>query len=144
MFYLIIIAAIFGADCAIKDYREKRKEQKSYLNDNVRMMTYHNEGAFLNAGERKPVVVKILSVLLTLLITVFFCLTLTTHGNRALKTGLSFLLGGAFCNTYDRLRRHYVVDYLNFPKLPGRLKNVVYNISDFFILIGTLLSVIAI
>ena len=37
--------------------------------------------------------------------------TLGQKGKAALKLGLAFLLGGAFSNTYDRLKRKYVVDY---------------------------------
>ena len=51
---------------------------------------------------------------LTVLVTLLFVLTLGTKGNKALKTGLAMLLGGAFSNTYDRLKRKYVVDYFSF------------------------------
>ena len=58
-----------------------------------------------------------------------------------LKWGLTLLLGGAYSNTYDRLARKYVVDYVSFNG-PFRLRNVMFNIGDFCIMIGALISVI--
>ena len=59
-----------------------------------------------------------------------------------MKTGLALLLGGALSNTYDRLKRKYVVDYFSFGVKWKRLRNIVFNISDFCILAGTLLTVL--
>ena len=60
-------------------------------------------------------------------------------GKRLLKTGLALILGGAYSNTYDRLRRKYVVDYITFPKI----STVVFNLSDFGIMIGAMLLTIS-
>ena len=59
-----------------------------------------------------------------------------------MKTGLSIVLGGAYSNTYDRLFRTYVVDYISFGVKNQKLRRVVYNIADFCIMIGTILVVI--
>lgn len=61
-------------------------------------------------------------------------------GNRLLRVGLALLLGGAFSNTYDRLKRKYVVDYLSFGVRWKGLRRIVFNVSDFCILIGAMLS----
>ena len=53
---------------------------------------------------------------------------------------LALLLGGSFSNTYDRLRRKYVVDYLSFPVKWKWFRDIVFNISDFCIIIGALLA----
>ena len=74
--------------------------------------------------------------------TVAFVCSLGQKGNRLLRLGLSLLLGGAFSNTYDRLRRRYVVDYLTFNVRWKPLRRVVFNLSDFCIMIGALLVVI--
>ena len=74
---------------------------------------------------------------------VFVC-SLGQRGNRLLRLGLSLLLGGAFSNTYDRLKRRYVVDYLTFNVRWKPLRRVVFNLSDFCILIGALLAVISV
>lgn len=94
----------------------------------------------MNLGERIPTGVKLISIMLTLFLTIIFLLTLTRHGKGLLKLGLAILLGGAFSNTYDRMTRGYVVDYLTFPKAPFKLKNVVFNLSDFAITLGALIA----
>lgn len=53
------------------------------------------------------------------------------------------ILGGAYSNTYDRLFRKYVVDYVSFEVRNPRLRNIVFNLSDFGIMIGSCLLVIS-
>ena len=90
-------------------------------------------------GEKKQGVVALISLLLTLFMTVVFLATFSFRGNSTLKAGLALLLGGAYSNTYDRLTRRYVVDYVSFPVKNQRFRRIVFNISDFCILIGALL-----
>lgn len=139
---ILVTAGILAAETWIKKKREENTEQKEYLNGNVQITTYHNYGAFLNSGDKKPFVVKMISVLLSLGLTVLFLLTFTKYGSKELRFGLSLLLGGAYSNTYDRIKRGYVVDYLNFPKMPGKIKHIVFNAADFCIMIGACLIVI--
>ena len=84
----------------------------------------------------------VLSFSLTVCVAVFFLLTGRQKGKYMMKTGLALLLGGALSNTYDRLKRKYVVDYFSFGVKWKRLRNIVFNISDFCILAGTLLTVL--
>lgn len=74
--------------------------------------------------------------------TVVFLSTFSFRGNSTLRAGLALLLGGAYSNTYDRLTRNYVVDYVSFPVKNKRVRRVVFNISDFCIMIGALLMVL--
>lgn len=142
MHSILLAAGILGGETVIKKHREANPQAKDYLDGNVHVMTYHNYGAFLNSGEKKPFIVKLVSVLLTFVMTVLFVLTFMKYGNRELRTGLAFLLGGAYSNTYDRIKKGFVTDYLNFPKLPGRIRTIVFNISDFCIIIGCCLILI--
>ena len=90
-------------------------------------------------GQGKQGLVTILSLGLTLFMTVVFLATFSFRGNSTLKAGLALLLGGAYSNTYDRLTRKYVVDYVSFPVKNKRFRRIVFNISDFCIMIGALL-----
>jgi signal peptidase II len=81
-----------------------------------------------------------MSVVFTAIVATVFILTLTKRGLNMLKFGLGLLLGGAFSNTYDRIKKGYVTDYMVFEHAPGFLKNVVFNLSDFAIIIGALIS----
>lgn len=137
--------AIFIIDLLIKNYIECTAcegEEKPLLGGRLLLHRYHNKGAFLNVGERRRSVVSVLSVVLTLGATALFLVTFTCRGSRFLKVGLALLLGGAYSNTYDRLLRKYVVDYVSFPVKNQKIRNIVFNISDFCIMIGALLMVI--
>ena len=145
MKYLAVILGIFGLDISIKNCIENRLEegeQRSKCGGLLIIQKYHNKGAFLNAGQSRRKVVAALSVLLTLLLTVVFVVSLTKSGSKMLKWGLSMLLGGAYSNTYDRLKRKYVVDYVSFRIPFKKLRQVVFNIGDFGIMIGAMLMVV--
>lgn len=139
--YSFLAAAIFIADLLIKNHIERvgnEEGEKTLCGGRLLIRQYHNSGAFLNVGERRRGVVAVLSLVMTLGATVLFLVTFTCRGSRMLKTGLAFLLGGAYSNTYDRLARKYVVDYVSFPVKNQKIRNIVFNISDFCIMIGAL------
>ena len=141
----LLAMAIFTIDLLIKNYIERtenEEREKGLLGGRLLLRKYHNEGAFLNVGRRNRGFMAVVSLVLTLGLTVLFVVTFTCRGSRALKIGLAFLLGGAYSNTYDRLARKYVVDYVSFPVKNKKIRNIVFNISDFCIMIGALLMVI--
>lgn len=145
MIYILIIAGIFAGDLLLKNHMEKRLEggkEESLLGGKIILRKYHNTGVCLNVGERKQKAVAFLSLGLSLVAALVFLITLTRKGNGLLKAGLAILLGGAFSNTYDRLVRKYVVDYFSFGVKWKKFGNIVFNISDFCILIGSLLLVV--
>lgn len=145
MIYAIIASAVFFLDLMIKnrvEWERTEGEEQKIGGGMLLLKKYHNKGAFLNTGEQKSGLVAVLSVILTLAMTVLFLVTFSFRGSRTLKTGLALLLGGAYSNTYDRLRRHYVVDYVSFPVKNKMIRRIVFNISDFCIMIGALLMVL--
>lgn len=143
--YAVLAMAIFILDLLIKNHIEDTKtkgEEEAVCGGRLLIRRYHNRGAFLNAGERRSGLVAVLSVALTLGVTVLFLLTFSCKGGRMLKAGLALLLGGAYSNTYDRLIRKYVVDYVSFPVKNKKIRDIVFNISDFCIAVGALLMVL--
>ena len=143
--YAVLAMAIFVLDLRIKNHIENTKiqgEEETVWGGRLLIRRYHNKGAFLNAGERRRGLVAVLSIALTLGMTVLFLLTFSCKGGHMLKAGLALLLGGAYSNTYDRLMRKYVVDYVSFPVKNKKIRNIVFNISDFCIAIGALLMVL--
>lgn len=106
----------------------------------------------LHLGAKNAKLVAMLSLVFSAFMTGIFAATLTTKGNVVLKGGLALLLGGAYSNTYDRLKRGYVVDYVSFclppvknkvlAKLKNALEAVVFNVSDFAIIIGAMLILV--
>lgn len=146
MIYIGITAAIFVLEFLIKNRIEQTYNsatRKKILGGRVILQKYHNHGAFLNFLEKKKWIVKLLSVLLTVFCVAMFLLTLSHGGSRLLKTGLALLLGGAFSNTYDRLHRKYVVDYFSLQTRFAGLNRVVFNLADFAIIIGCLITALA-
>lgn len=141
---VLIMASVFFGDLWVKNQIEKRMsegETRTLLGGCLLLRRHHNRGAMLNLGQKWQPLIAALSLALTLVVAILFGLSLGTRGNELLRVGLSFLLGGAFSNTYDRLRRKYVVDYLSFGIKWQRLQRIVFNISDFCIMIGVLLTV---
>lgn len=115
---------------------------QSLWKNRILIKRYHNKGAMLNLGQHRSSTVAALSVVLCVLITIVFLFSLGTRGNNLLRIGLSLLLGGSFSNTYDRLKRKYVVDYFSFNVKCKGIRRIVFNISDFCIMIGALLVVL--
>ena len=138
-----IAAASFLIDEGMKNCVEEYDvldTPKEILDGKAVLRRYHNKGAFLNFGEQK--LVSLLSVLLTVAVLVVFVLTLGMRGKKLLKAGLSLLLGGAFSNTYDRVMREYVVDYVSLKTGIAAIDRVVFNLADLCILIGTMAVVL--
>ena len=144
MFYIALIVLIFAGDLFIKNRVEKYiaigngEKEKRIAHGKLILRKHHNQGMMLNMGEKKRPVVAAVSLALTIVLTLVFLLSLGHRGNRLLRFGLALLLGGSFSNTYDRLK--YVVDYLSFPVKWKWFRNIVFNISDFCIMIGALLA----
>ncbi len=138
-----IAAAVFLGDMLLKNHIEKgmqEGESRPVWGGRLLLRKYHNPGMALNLGAGKRPLVAALSLILTVVSFIAFVFSLGSRGNALLRIGLSALLGGAFCNTYDRLRRKYVVDYISFPAKGKRLEKIVFNLSDFSIMIGALLA----
>lgn len=144
MYYLAVLAGIFGLELKLKNKIEESRTEgqtEEKWGGFLLIRKYHNRGAFLNTGQCRPKLIAAVSVLLTVFLTVLYILTLGMAGKKLLKWGLTLLLGGAYSNTYDRLVRKYVVDYVSF-NLPFGFRKVIFNIGDFCIMIGAFLSAI--
>ncbi|MCM1184888.1 MAG: signal peptidase II [Roseburia sp.] len=159
------LVSLFAADSLIKYGMEKHlrpEETRQLLHGRVVIRKYHNTGAMLNVAAARQPAVALVSLVFSAFMTGVFAATLGMRGRRALKLGLALLLGGAYSNTYDRLRRKYVVDYFSFrfppagnsqhtggmhtggkrglaAKFQGRIERIVFNLSDFGIIIGAML-----
>lgn len=140
---LMILAGIFWGDFFLKNYIEKHvdeREERKICHGKLLIRKHHNKGMMLNAGQKRRRLVAAMSLVFTVLLTLVFVVSLGHRGNHLLRLGLSLLLGGAFSNTYDRLRRGYVVDYVSFPVKWQGFRKIVFNCSDFCIIIGSLIS----
>lgn len=156
MKYIMTLVSLFATDNVIKHYIEKHVVQgteKPVPGGRLCIKKHHNTGAMFHICGKHKSLVAMCSLVFTAFVSGIFAATLTTKGNVLLKSGLAVLLGGAYSNTYDRMKRQYVVDYVSFRlapaknKVTGKLKSilesVVFNISDFGIIIGAMLIVLS-
>ncbi len=146
---VLIISVIFIGDLRVKNAIEKSSAvlqpedgECSVLGGRILIRKHHNRGFVCNRWQNRQRTVAVLSLLLSVLMTLVFLLSFGQRGNHVMRTELAFLLGGAFSNTYDRLKRKYVVDYFSLNVKWKRLRRIVFNISDFCIMTGALLTVI--
>ena len=144
MLSILLPAVLYCVDHGIKEHRESNDTVYDCLDGGLKVVTYHNRGAFLNKGEDHPFVISCISVFFTIITTILFLLTFTKKGCGMLKFGLGLLLGGAFSNTYDRLKKGYVVekepdakkyrlmfnqaDYIKFSKLMQEARELIKSI----------------
>jgi signal peptidase II len=144
MFYILIVVAIVFAETKIKNYIEKNKQpgdQQEILNGKIIIKKQYNRGMFLNFLEDKKEMVKTMTGVFLGLLLLLFAVMLPKKGSRLFKLGLSLCLGGAISNATDRFNRGYVIDYFSFNC--KRLKNIVFNLSDIFILLGSFLILLS-
>lgn len=147
LMWTAVIAGIFLADCGIKKYVEKslkHGEKRECLKGHVYLRKIHNTGFAGSLGRKHPRLVAAVSLTVTIAGVFFLIVSFGQRGNGFVRAGLSLILGGGFSNTYDRLKKGYVVDYLNFPVKSRRLSRLVFNVSDFCILIGALLTTLGV
>ena len=124
--YFLIAAALAGIDLGIKEYVERHQDK---------FHVHHNKGFAANRLDDKQSVVAAVSAASTTAIAMGMAFTDEDKSFNPESLGWAIILGGAISNTFDRLRRRYVVDYIPL----GRR---IYNIGDFFIYTGAFITVI--
>ncbi len=99
MIYVVIMAAVFLADYVIKDRIEKKDPkdvERTIVGGRIRLSRFHNTGMCMSIMKGRQKLVMAVSLIFTLLVTIYFIVTLTKGGSVLLKTGLALLLGGAY------------------------------------------------
>lgn len=145
MLYLVIAFGIWGLDQWVKnrvEAREKENGSREILGGRILLRKSHNRGAALNLLEEKQKLVAGWSTALLAGLMGSFLATLGKKGQGLRKMGMALLVGGAASNVYDRLKRSYVVDYFSFQVAWKKLRNVVFNLGDLFILLGSFLVIL--
>ena len=151
--YIMTLVSLFTADSIIKSWIEKNWGASQQCKHGIVIKKYHNKGAMFNFCDKNQDLVAILSLVLSAFVSGIFTAVLQRKGARIQKTGLALVLGGAYSNTYDRLKRKYVVDYFSvmietknisnqfLRKLVVKINTMVFNLADFGIMIGAILFV---
>ena len=136
---IAIAAALFAADRILKYLSRtgKLKLEGKYL----RLTHLENRGFFLGLGQKHEKLLRWLPLGVWLLAAV--CL-LPELGKRvfAAQLGIAAVLLGGISNQWDRLRRGSVTDYLQFPHRRVKKRTLVWNLADFMLVGGVVLTVV--
>jgi len=122
--------------------RIEKEERKEICNGKIIVRKYYNKGAALNFMEKSPNVLRTVCGGMILMLGIIWYLLLRNKKNPAVLLGISMILGGGASNLYDRITKGHVVDYFSFRTPWERVNRVVFNISDMFIFLGSILIVI--
>jgi len=142
MIFIGIIGLVFLADYLAKKKAEETLKEgvvREVAGDRILLRKLHNEGiAFGMFAKREGVTILGTAILLGGMLSEFFQIVFK-KGNTILKIGYALLIGGGLNNLHDRYFKGYVTDYFSFNVKWEKLRRLVFNLSDMFILIGAIL-----
>ncbi len=135
-------AGLFLADQVMKTYVEQNMDKgaEKQVTGPLVLRRVHNKGMCMNLFDEQPGAVRALSLTASAALTVFYLPTVFRKGRFLQKTGLSLMVSGAWSNTFDRCKRGAVVDYIGFACGNKKLSEITYNLGDFFLLAGGILT----
>lgn len=147
MVFILVAAMIFGLDYGVKRYIDQKYsvgEQHPILKGHVTIEKFYNRGATLGLLQEHPKVMRWLHRGIIFLVAGILGNVLVKHptDKKVTAIGLAMLLGGGSSNLYDREKKGHVVDYFWFSHKKKGKRRVILNLSDFFIFIGAILSVL--
>ena len=127
------VGTLFALDMAVKQYIEENvseTEEKSLC----------GTGIAFNSMDSEPEKVKKASVMTTAAIGLLTIIEAFREGHMLSKIALTFLSAGALSNTYDRVVRGKVVDYIGIKSSHKILGNITANLADIYILLGSVFA----
>jgi len=132
MYVIFLFSFLFLLDFGLKEYSSKHLKwngQINYFNNFLQIIYVENKGIAFNLLENKKRLILISNFLL---LSYILYLYFTSENS---KIPLILIFSGGFGNFFDRFIRGYVIDYIyfNLKKFP------VFNLSDFYIIIGAIL-----
>lgn len=146
MIYVLIGAFVCAVDLWCKGKIDQKDPKvarilhrlpRRYARGRILIDCVHNHGLAFHALEQYPLLPKLLSALILVVIAVFGIPLLFADGICCLiKLGMALMLGGGTSNVADRLGKGYVVDYLNVQTKP--IKKLYINLGDISLLAGFL------
>ena len=137
--YIAIAAAavLLAADRVLKYLSRtgKLKFESKYL----RLTHLENRGFFLGLGQKHEKLLRWLPLGVWLLAAVCLLPQLCKRAFTA-QLGIAAVLLGGISNQWDRLRRGSVTDYLQFPHRRVKKRALVWNLADFMLIGGVVLT----
>lgn len=145
MIYIVITAGIFCLDFFIKrkiDRNRKVDEEEAICHNRIILTKYYNKGAVLNLLAKHPKQMTALHSFILGAITAIYGWSLRHKEHTGVRLGLAMITGGGLSNLHDRLTKHHVVDYFRINTRFLRIRNIIFNISDLFVFLGSMLLMV--
>lgn len=139
MIYIGLIAVLAALDLLIKARIENQDPDRfprkmEGTKGKITLYQNHNPGFSFGRLKEYPELVRVVPLMIASALGGILVYLLPKKGYILEKVTLAVTLGGAVSNLYDRLVRHYVVDYF---AIEWRwLKKVVFNLGDICIFAG--------
>lgn len=138
VFAVLLCLGLIGADQLIKILVIEHLKPIQYIDfiDGILRFRYvENTGAIFGSFATHTAFLTIFSVIL-LIVTIFFLIK-NKNQNKFVKFCLLFMISGGIGNIIDRIRLHYVVDYIE----PLFVNFAVFNFADCLITVGAFLLI---
>ena len=139
MWYIVLFAALLGADQLIKYWTVEHLalgESAAFLPGIVQLTRVHNYGAAWSSFSGQTTALAVVTVLLMAAVAYLLVRRIVRHPLGVIA-GVMILAGGVG-NLIDRLFRGYVVDMfdLEFMDYP------IFNLADIFVVVGVILGAV--
>lgn len=134
--WILFGGAVVAADLWLRCRARREKPHRTCCGGFIEETELQNRGLLFGCGAKYPRLTRILPCLGWLVMLLAF------FTEKGLRGPLACLLLGGGANLAERLRRGSVTDYICLPRLPGRAGRLVWNCSDFLLLIGAAAAVI--
>lgn len=126
-------------DLAIKEWVENKTIQtQEFKKVPLKIRRVHNSGFLMNTLDDKPRMVQKVSFVVAMFFGFYQMFLLSSKRCAAAKISGAFMLGGAISNLYDRVIRGYVVDYVSIKTKWKKVGNIVFNLADVCIFLGSI------
>ena len=111
--------------------------------DKVVLRKVYNKGFCFNTLDKKPELVRKTSGILCAGLAIYDAWLFLKKGKWLRKFGMVFLTAGAISNTYDRLIRGKVIDYIGIQWKNSRFRRLTANLADVYVVIGAAVTGVA-
>lgn len=139
---VVVFAALLGTDEICKQQVEENLnpgERRELFGGRVIIRKAYNRGFFLNLFEDRPRVIRGATMISSAGILIWDVLVFLKKGNFLRKLGLTLLSAGAASNTFDRMARGKVIDYIGIRSKKRFLARITANLGDLYIACGGIL-----
>ena len=138
VFFPIVLAGVLCDLCSKKVVFDWLDETRDYplIRDVLQFHLAANEGAAFSVLKQHPAILLLITVAMLAMLTLYY-LRVWRGAHGLLLAALALLMIGAAGNLYDRVRFHYVRDFIDFmPELPLIGHWAVFNLADVCITVG--------